>query len=58
MSEVLELFRQKKRLFYSDIAEALRLDFATVIKACEELKRQGLIEGDRDAKTRPKRPRR
>ncbi len=46
MKEILGLFKKEKRLYYSDIAEKLRLDFATVIEACEELVRQGLIEGD------------
>lgn len=55
--EALELFKQKKRLFYSDIAEKLRLDFATIIKACRELERRGLIEGDRNGKARAKKPR-
>jgi len=55
MEEILTLFRKRKRLFYSDIAEALRLDFATVISACDELQRKGLIEGEGDGKTRTKR---
>lgn len=46
MEEILVLFRQKKHLFYSDIADALNLDFATVIEACEKLKESDLIEGD------------
>ncbi len=48
MTEILKLFRERKQLFYSDIAEALNLDFATVIEACEQLQRQGLIEGDQN----------
>lgn len=55
MEEILILFRKRKRLFYSDIAEALRLDFATVMSVCEELERKGLIEGDGNGKTRTKR---
>lgn len=47
MEEIVRLFKEKGRLYYSDIAEALHLDFATVIAACEELERQGLIEPDR-----------
>jgi dCTP deaminase len=57
VGEILNLFRKRKRLFYSDIAEALRLDFATVVRACEHLQRKGLIEGDLNGKTRAKRPR-
>lgn len=44
--EILKLFRARKRLFYSDIAEALQLDFSTVIRACENLRRRGLIKGN------------
>lgn len=46
--EILRLFREKKHLYYSDIADALNLDFATVIEACEKLREDGLIEGDSD----------
>lgn len=45
MQEILELFKGSKDLFYSDIAESLQLDFATVIKACAELEKQGKIKG-------------
>ncbi|ALA60177.1 dCTP deaminase domain-containing protein [Nitrospira moscoviensis] len=55
MEEVLELFRTRGRLYYSDIAEALRLDFSTVIQACEALERQGFIEGGSYGKKRTKR---
>lgn len=45
-AEILDLFRRRReRLYYSDIAETLRLDFATVIDACRELEHEGLIEG-------------
>lgn len=46
--EILELFRRRKRLFYSDIAEELRLDLATVMSACAELERRGLIDSETD----------
>lgn len=52
--EILTLFRARKRLFYSDIAEALQLDFSTVIRACENLRRRGLIEGASNGKARSK----
>jgi len=58
MDEILALFKKRKRLFYSDLVEALRLDFATVVRACNELQRKGLIEGDDDGKKRTKRSRR
>jgi DNA-binding IclR family transcriptional regulator len=43
-AEILQLFREKGTLHYSDIAETLRLDFATVVAACDELVAKGLIE--------------
>lgn len=48
LDEVHRLFRERGRLFYSDIAEALRLDVGTVMDACAELERRGLIEGDHE----------
>ena len=48
MKEILSLFREKRSLHYSDLADALNLDFATVIDACARLQEQGLIEGDRE----------
>jgi uncharacterized membrane protein len=48
VEEILRLFRERRQhLYYSDIAETLRLDLATVVQACEELERRGLIEGGR-----------
>ncbi len=58
MDEVLRLFREKKRLFYSDIMEALQLDLGTVVKACDELTRKGLIEGAQNGQGRAKKTRR
>lgn len=52
--DILKLFRERRRLFYSDLSEALRLDIATIIQACKELQRDGLIEEDADGKTGPK----
>ena|SRR3984957_13496885 len=48
--EIVALFRENKRLYYSDIAERLNLDFSTVIRICDELEKQGLIEGNGKAK--------
>lgn len=48
--EILVLFRENKRLYYSDIAEKLNLDFGTVIRICDELERRGLIDGNGKAK--------
>ena len=55
--EILELFKRRKRLFYSDISDELHLDYATVIQACAELQKEGFIEGDNDAKKKSKRSR-
>ncbi len=57
MNEILDLFRKRKRLFYSDIMETLQLDLSTVIDACDELQRKGLIQGESNGKTRAKRSR-
>jgi dCTP deaminase len=56
--EILILFRKKKKLYYSDIAEQLSIDLRTVIKACELLTKRGLIEGATNEPKRTKRPRR
>ena len=45
VKEIADLFKRKKRLFYSDIVEELQLDFGTVIKACRKLEKEGKIEG-------------
>jgi dCTP deaminase len=57
-NEILILFRQKKKLFYSDIAERLSLDLGTVVRACDLLVKRGLIEGATSEPKRPKKPRR
>lgn len=51
VDEVLQLFQQRRRqdVYYSDVMEALRLDLATVMKACEELEQRGLIVGGKAA---------
>lgn len=41
--EILDLFQQSKPLFYSDIAETLRLDLEMVVEICEELIAEGQI---------------
>lgn len=45
--EILQLFRDHRGadLYYSDIAETLNLDFATVIEACKRLQATGTIQG-------------
>lgn len=55
--EILDLFKRNDKLYYSDIAESLRLDFATVIEVCNHLKQKGLIEGETDGKARSKKSR-
>lgn len=51
LEEVSKLFQQKGRLFYSQIAETLDLDLGTVLKACAELEKKGIIEEVPVAKT-------
>ena len=46
VQEIHALFRSRRRLFYSDIAQELHLDIGTVMDACAELEHRGLIEGD------------
>jgi len=43
--EIADLFRKRGTLYYSDIASVLHLPYATVISACAELQKEGLIEG-------------
>ena len=54
VKEIAELFKKKKRLFYSDIAEELRLDFGTVIKACRKLEKDRKIEEVKSEQKRAK----
>jgi dCTP deaminase len=56
--EILMLFRKKKKLYYSDIAEQLSIDLGTVVKACELLQKRGLIEGAGNGTPATKKPRR
>ncbi len=56
-TEILSLFQKRGRLYYSDIARELNLDYGTVIRTCEQLQKEDLIEGDINAKKRPKVPR-
>jgi hypothetical protein len=46
VQEIHTLFRSRRRLFYSDIAQELHLDIGTVMDACAELERRGLIEAE------------
>jgi dCTP deaminase len=57
-SEILILFKKKKKLYYSDIAEELSIDLRLVIKACELLEKRGLIEGATNVTSRVKKSRR
>lgn len=56
--EILILFRENKKLYYSDIAERLSLDLKTVVRACDLLVKRGLIEGANNESKRPKKSRR
>lgn len=42
--EILELFSQGQTLYYSDIAEQLRLDLKSVVEICNALQSKGEIE--------------
>lgn len=44
--EILELFQSAGTLFYSDIAERLRIDLPVVVEICQELEEEGEIEVD------------
>lgn len=45
--EVLNLFQRHgtENVYYSDMVEELRIDLATIIEACKDLEKQGLIVG-------------
>lgn len=47
--EILELFRSAGTLFYSDIAERLRIDLPLVVELCQELEQEEEIEVDANA---------
>jgi hypothetical protein len=47
--EILELFQSGQTLYYSDIAQRLRLDLPLVVEICQELRDAGEIEVDADA---------
>ena len=44
--EILELFQSSQTLYYSDIAQQLRLDLPLVVEICQELYEGGDIEVD------------
>jgi DNA invertase Pin-like site-specific DNA recombinase len=43
-SEIKDLFAKGKTLYYSEVAEKLRLDLQTVVEICNELQQNGEIE--------------
>ena len=47
--EILELFQNGETLFYSDLAERLRIDLPLVVEICQELEKEGEIEVNADA---------
>jgi Mn-dependent DtxR family transcriptional regulator len=47
--EILELFQSGETLFFSDIAERLRIDLPLLIEICQELCEEGEIGVDADA---------
>lgn len=49
--EILDLFKSGETLYYSDIAERLRLDLKMVVDICNELEKQGQIGVLREKKS-------
>lgn len=47
--EITDLFRAGETLYYSDIAERLRIDLETVVAICRELQEEGAVRVDDDA---------
>jgi len=43
MKEIQELFKEGETLYYSDIAERLKLDLELVVDICNELESNGII---------------
>ena len=43
--EILKLIKNKDKVYYSEISDQLKLDIELVVNACEELEREGMIEG-------------
>lgn len=42
--EIIKLFQKNKKLYYSDMSGLLNLDYSQIFEACEQLKKEGLIE--------------
>lgn len=47
--EILDLFQSGETLFYSGLAERLRIDLPLVVEICQELEKEGEIEVNADA---------
>ncbi len=47
--EILNLFQSGETLYYSDLAERLRIDLPLVVEICQELEKEGEIEVNADA---------
>ncbi|MBN2356638.1 MarR family transcriptional regulator [candidate division KSB1 bacterium] len=43
--EILEFLKKNDRVYYSEISNKLKIDIQDVVKVCEELEKNGLIEG-------------
>ena len=46
--EIMELFQTGETLYYSDIAQRLRIDLPLVVEICQELENEGEIGVDAD----------
>jgi len=44
--EIYNLICKNGRIFYSEIADTLKIDIKTVVDICNELENEGLIKGD------------
>jgi DNA-binding IclR family transcriptional regulator len=49
--EILDLFKRSEILYYSDIAERLKMGLRTVVDACQLLEEQGMIDVDPERAT-------
>jgi dCTP deaminase len=56
--EILNLFKRNEILYYSDIAERLKISLRTVIRACQLLEEQGMIRGASNGPGRSEKARR
>lgn len=44
-AEIINLFKYNPQMYYSDIADELNVDYSLVVRACDELLKEDMIEG-------------